>query len=789
NYTVTVSKAKLEKVEVSYNSNVVTNGEIGAGKSYVIKGYGNSANGVLYQFWVKDLSTNSWTMIRDYGEANSMTYTPQKSGKYLIGIHVKDKYSKENLDDFIYENYTVSESKAQLEKIEVISNGNIITNGQMEIGQSYTIKGYGSSKNGVLYQFWVKDLSTNSWIMIRDYSESNIFNYTPTKAGKYLMGIHVKDKYSKERLDNYIYENYTVSENKAKLEKVEVISNGNIITNGQIEVGQSYTIKGYGNSANGVLYQFWVKDLSTNSWAMIRDYAESNSFNYTPTKDGKYLIGIHVKDKYSKERLDGYIYENYTVVINKAKLEKVEVLYGGNVVTNGEIEVGKNYTIKGYGNSKNEVLYQFWVKDLYTNSWTMLRDYAESNSFNYTPTRGGKYLIGIHVKDKYSKESLEDHIYINYTILQDKARLEKVEVKLDGNLVGNNLSVGKAYRIEGNAVSKNGVLYQFWIKDLLTNSWSMLREYGEINNITYTPTQNGKYLVGIHVKDKNSRESLDDFKYVEYNVIGGSKNYKKSYYDITLDEMVNKQMEYTPAYHMYVPEKNTYEWRYAIIKNGKKGYSTDINGVNWVQSDQQYDYIKSKAREYIDPTNQIYDSIGQYQFLQLSYNECTTAEQLNNVLKGKGVLEGKGQVFIDAGRESNVSPIYLIAHALLETGNGTSTLAKGVVVNGKTVHNLFGIQAVDSDPIGKGSQYAYEQGWFSVDLAIKGGAKWISGRYINNATYKQDTLYKMRWNPSNPTVHQYATDIRWAYNQVANIKKVIDQLQNVVLNFDIPVFK
>ncbi|NFK13155.1 N-acetylmuramoyl-L-alanine amidase, partial [Clostridium botulinum] len=95
------NEAKLEKVEVSYNGNVITNGEIGAGKSYVIKGYGNSENGVLYQFWVKDLSTNSWTMIRDYGETNSFNYTPTKAGKYLIGIHVKDKYSKENLDDFI----------------------------------------------------------------------------------------------------------------------------------------------------------------------------------------------------------------------------------------------------------------------------------------------------------------------------------------------------------------------------------------------------------------------------------------------------------------------------------------------------------------------------------------------------------------------------------------------------------------------------------------------------------------------------------------------------------------
>ncbi|NFE42127.1 N-acetylmuramoyl-L-alanine amidase [Clostridium botulinum] len=315
----------------------------------------------------------------------------------------------------------------------------------------------------------------------------------------------------------------TTVSNEAKLEKVEVSYNGNVITNGEIGVGKSYVIKGYGNSENGVLYQFWVKDLSTNSWTMIRDYGETNSFNYTPAKAGKYLIGIHVKDKYSKENLDDFIYENYTVTVSKAKLEKVEVSYDGNVITNGEIGVGKSYVIKGYGNSENGVLYQFWVKDLSTNSWTMIKDYGEENSINWKPTVGGKYLVGIHVKDKYSIDTLDDHIYENYTILSDNARLEKVEVKLDGNLISNNLNVGKTYTIEGSATSKNGVLYQFWVKDLSINSWAMLRDYGESNNITYTPTKNGQYLIGVHVKDKNSKESLDDFKYNQYSIIGYNK--------------------------------------------------------------------------------------------------------------------------------------------------------------------------------------------------------------------------------------------------------------------------
>lgn len=64
-----------------------------------------------------------------------------------------------------------------------------------------------------------------------------------------------------------------------------------------------------------------------------------------------------------------------------------------------------------------------------------------------------------------------------------------------------------------------------------------------------------------------------------------------------------------------------------------------------------------------------------------------------------------------------------------------------------------------------------------------------SKKYINNATYQQNTLYKMRWNPSSPGKHQYATDIRWAINQTSSIKKMYDQFPDAVKTFDIPKFK
>ncbi|MBS4536833.1 hypothetical protein GOQ27_00065, partial [Clostridium sp. D2Q-11] len=72
--------------------------------------------------------------------------------------------------------------------------------------------------------------------------------------------------------------------------------------------------------------------------------------------------------------------------------------------------------------------------------------------------------------------------------------------------------------------------------------------------------------------------------------------------------------------------------------------------------------------------------------------------------------------------------------------------------------------------------------------AIIGGAKFISEKYVNNPTYAQDTLYKMRWNPDIPGVHQYATDIGWAYKQTAKIKELYDLCTNYYLRFEVPKY-
>src|SRR5690625_2720730 len=308
-----------------------------------------------------------------------------------------------------------------------------------------------------------------------------------------------------------------------------------------------------------------------------------------------------------------------------------------------------------------------------------------------------------------------------------------------------------------------------------------------------------------------------------------------THYNISLSQAVNIQMtrspqtdkkEYAWVSKSYIdinnkvtattlnvrPDPNTTRKAIGTLSKGTKvdiidqkgnWYAIKYNNSSWVHA------VREDVRYYLNPNNFINDNRQKFQFLDLSKPSGASRSVLNNYLKGRDVLANQGQAFIDAARTHGVNDIYLISHSVLETGHGTSTLAKGVEVgvnkdgkpvlvtksnrkslkNIKTVYNMYGIGAVDSNPLGGGAIRAYNEGWDTVDKAIIGGAKFIGNSYIKNG---QNTLYKMRWNPKmneGMAWKQYATDIGWASKQVHTMYNLYQEIGHNNPILDIPVYK
>lgn len=371
------------------------------------------------------------------------------------------------------------------------------------------------------------------------------------------------------------------------------------------------------------------------------------------------------------------------------------------------------------------------------------------NSGRVTPAGVGMTEIIVTSEDG----GFEGKCFVN--VVNKTVEVERIEIK---NAEDMKLAVGDSIT----AVAK---IYPSNAKNK-TLSWSsdntgvaVVSQTGRIRgvsegtaNIT-AKTQNGKSTVfSVEIIDV-SNNSSDTENEGDTNLEGGVEYVT---YDTTFVQTVKMQMLQSPA-----PK---------IWRKGEFVHASEM-----------------ETAQYANPNNYCTDAY-KYQFLDLSKTNNVSEEKLNEYLADKGILKGKGAVFIEAARKYNVSEVYLAAHACLESGNGTSQLANGVEVNGTTVYNVFGINAYDSNAVASGSNRAYEQGWTSVDKAIMGGAQWISERYINNMGNRQNTLYKMRWNPDMPGEHQYATDISWAVKQAVSIEKIFSAFTDKTLSFEVPVY-
>src|SRR5699024_7944271 len=199
------------------------------------------------------------------------------------------------------------------------------------------------------------------------------------------------------------------------------------------------------------------------------------------------------------------------------------------------------------------------------------------------------------------------------------------------------------------------------------------------------------------------------------------------------------------------------------------------NGGGWRNA------TRKEVTRFLDTSHQSSET-WMYTFLDLDRSQNIASSTLNSkLLNGKGTLNNQGSAFLNASKTHGINEVYLISHAIHETGNGSSTLAQGVRLDskgnistdGKKYYNMYGVGAYDYNPVLAGARYAQQMGWDDPSKAMVGCARFISQGYFNRG---QTTLYSMRWNPLNPGTYQYATDVNWAYATARNLQNYYKQL-------------
>ena len=235
-----------------------------------------------------------------------------------------------------------------------------------------------------------------------------------------------------------------------------------------------------------------------------------------------------------------------------------------------------------------------------------------------------------------------------------------------------------------------------------------------------------------------------------------------------------------------IPDSSDYpeDWKCEIDRD-----RTFDNGTWLCASDKAIKYQ-------MDPRNILNDD-NIFQFAELKYVEgAQTAEGINEITEGS-FLEGDSitEALLQAGKNANLDPYFIASRLIQEQGRNGTVLSRGCEYNDTVVYNPFNINAKGNSQdeiIQNAAQYAYEQGWDSLEKALLGGVEFLKEGYINVG---QNTLYLQKFDVVDQDgslyTHQYMQNLLAPQSEANNMKEIYEASDTVdsALNFIVPLYE
>lgn len=154
----------------------------------------------------------------------------------------------------------------------------------------------------------------------------------------------------------------------------------------------------------------------------------------------------------------------------------------------------------------------------------------------------------------------------------------------------------------------------------------------------------------------------------------------------------------------------------------------------------------------MDPRNFLTEkSIFQFRVVNKNIDSDTT-NVVNEAMNSTPMKDTDyANTIVNAGKETGVSPLFLISRIRQETG---CNIINNGSINGKSdkypgYYNFFNIGAYDSSShsVSYGLAMAKNKGWDTPAKAIKGGSEWMYNNYIK---YGQYNVYLQKFDVANP---------------------------------------
>lgn len=218
------------------------------------------------------------------------------------------------------------------------------------------------------------------------------------------------------------------------------------------------------------------------AWKPIQDFSNKNECEWNPIKAGDYMIMVQSKDKQTNKQ--------------------------SNVRVNYKIEDGKN---EDGNNEENE----FNIDEI--------EEVICKDKINI--------IEGIKIEEGNNVDI--ENIPVDNIMEENKKIIKKVILDRDSIILGEKINIDVL--TEG-----DDILYRFLLKG--KQDWEVLKDYNLSNKLSYTTIKEGKNEILIECKRLDSKEKVEDFKRIEFEVKKQPKIEIKDFICLSEKILVNKEL-------------------------------------------------------------------------------------------------------------------------------------------------------------------------------------------------------------------------------------------------------
>jgi len=515
-----------------------------------------------YQWYVQQ-NGGAWVMQRGWSTTTTLAWTPASAGNYTVAIWARSAGSTANVWQAYAERaYSITDpapAPAPAPPAPTPTPSTPMTMAWLtssvaspqNAGATVTFTANGSGGTAPYEYQWYLQQNGGAWQLVRSWSTTTTYAWTPSSAGTYVMALWARSSGSTANVwQAYAERAFTINDPAPAPAPAPApspsptpstpMSSAYLGTNVASPQSTGATVTFTASGAGGTApYEYqWYLQQNGGAWQMVRSWSTTTTYSWTPSAAGNYVMALWARSAGSSSNVWQAYAERAFSITDPApapapapapsptptptpSTPMTAATLASNVVSPQTAGSTVTFTAAGFGGTAP---YEYqWYLQMNGGTWSMVRSWSTTNTYTWTPAAAGTYVMAIWARSSGSTANAWQAYADRTFVIEASATpppapapaptptptpgLPMTSAAVSPNLVSPQ-TTGTPVTFTASGSGGSAPYEYQWYLQQNGGSWQLLRGWSTLTTYTWTPSTAGTYIVALWARSAGSTANV-----------------------------------------------------------------------------------------------------------------------------------------------------------------------------------------------------------------------------------------------------------------------------------------